>query len=79
MELTLIGLGINSGDLSFSAFEKIKSSECVIVRTELAESVKFLKEQGISYISLDDEYRKSRKLSKKSFIFIKRKILLLSR
>lgn len=60
MELTLIGLGINSGDLSFSAFEKIKSSECVIVRTELAESVKFLKEQGISYISLDDEYRKSR-------------------
>ena len=60
MGLTLVGLGINSGDLSVAAFEAIKSADAVFLRTDKTRSASFLKENKIAYGSFDDLYEKYR-------------------
>lgn len=60
MKLSLIGLGVKSGDISVNAFERLKQATTVVVRTENTLSARFLKEQNISYVALDGVYLKSR-------------------
>lgn len=60
MQLYIIGTGVNSGDISVNAFEKIKSGATVVLRTEKTNSVNFLKESGVNYITLDYLYEKSK-------------------
>ena len=68
--ITLIGLGVESGDLSFNALEALKSASKVFLRTELVNSAKILKDENVSYISFDSYYEKSKNfntLSKKIY------------
>ena len=51
-----MGLGVKSGDLSVNAFNEIKSSDYVLLRTEKTASCAFLKENGIDYVVLDYVY-----------------------
>ena len=60
MKLTIVGLGIDAGDISVNAFNKLKASPCVILRTEKTSSANFLNEVGVSYTSLDYVYEKSK-------------------
>lgn len=60
MVLTIAGLGVNAGDISVNALNKIKACPCVLLRTEKTNSAKFLSQVGISYTSLDYLYDKSR-------------------
>lgn len=60
MQLTVIGLGVNSGDLSLTAFRKILQSPLVVLRTEKTSSHAFLKDYQGKVISLDNVYLKSR-------------------
>lgn len=60
MQLTIIGLGVNEGDISLSAFNLIKNCPCVVLRTENTASAMVLKANDISYISLDYLYEKSK-------------------
>ncbi len=55
-----MGLGVKSGDLSVNAFNEIKSSDYVLLRTEKTASCAFLKENGIDYVALDYVYEKSK-------------------
>jgi len=68
--ITLIGLGVESGDLSFNALKALKSASKVFLRTELVTSAKILKDENVSYISFDSYYEKSKNfntLSKKIY------------
>ncbi len=56
MPLTLIGLGVEKGDLSLAAAEKIRTADAVIIRTALTQTVGFFKENGIPFVSMDDLY-----------------------
>lgn len=58
--LNIIGLGVKKGDLSISAYEKIKQSNQVVLRTENTNSAQVLKELGINYQTLDHLYQKSK-------------------
>ena len=60
MQLTVIGLGVKSGDISVDAFAAIKRAEVVLLRTGKTDSARFLNEQGISFDTLDNVYEKSR-------------------
>ncbi len=60
MQLNVIGLGVNEGDISLSAFNLIKNCPCVVLRTENTQSCKFLAKYGIEYTSLDYLYEKSK-------------------
>lgn len=60
MNLTIIGMGVEQGDLSLRALESIRAAETVLVRTEKAEYAKTLKTFGICYRALDEVYEKSR-------------------
>ena len=60
MNLTIIGMGVEQGDLSLRALEKIRAAETVLVRTENAEYARTLKTLGIAYRALDGVYEKSR-------------------
>ena len=70
MSLTLIGLGIDRGDLSFAAFDALKGADVVFLRTENTRSATFLKENGIKYSSFDSFYVKSR-----TFLSLEKKII----
>ena len=58
--LTLIGLGVEKGDLSLKAVELIKSAQTVVLRTKNALSSNSVEEFSNSVIYLDDVYNKSR-------------------
>ncbi len=60
MKLTIVGLGVEAGDISVNALNKIKTSPCVILRTEKTNSAKFLSQEGVNYTSLDFIYDKSK-------------------
>ncbi len=68
MKITLIGLGVGENSLSEKALAKIKNSKNIICKTELTESAKLFKKQGVDVTFLDDIYKSSRNfdtLSKK--------------
>ncbi|MGN1235054.1 MAG: MazG nucleotide pyrophosphohydrolase domain-containing protein, partial [Christensenellaceae bacterium] len=58
--ITIIGLGVENGDLSRRAEEALRSGKRVLLRTALTQSAKALDELGIAYTSLDSVYEKSR-------------------
>ena len=60
MKITLIGLGVNDGDLSLKAYKKIKSSENIIVKTSLTESYKIFKDENIKNETLDKIYESTK-------------------
>lgn len=60
MALTLIGLGVKAGDISLDALNAIKSAEVVILKTDMTENFPFFKDNGISVITMDGIYKKSR-------------------
>lgn len=60
MQLTIIGLGVHAGDISYSAIEAAKKCEKVVLRTGNTESVKVLNDCGIKFITLDYLYEKSK-------------------
>ena len=60
MGLTIIGLGVNAGDISLNAFNHLKQAKTIVLRTENTLSASTLKSWGISYIALDYVYQKSK-------------------
>ncbi len=60
MQLSIIGTGVKSGDISLNAYEKLKSGATVVLRTEKTASTRFLKENKIEYLTLDYLYEKSK-------------------
>jgi len=60
MSLTLIGLGVLAGDVSLTAYEKIKAADKVILKTDLTANYPFFEDNGISVITMDELYKKSR-------------------
>ena len=60
MSLTLIGLGVNAGDVSVSALNALNEADVIFLRTEKTASAAFLKEHGIKYTSFDELYDSSR-------------------
>ena len=60
MMITLVGLGISPGDISISAFEKIRNAKKVLLRTALSTTGKDIIERGIEVTPLDFIYEKSR-------------------
>ncbi|MGN0818787.1 MAG: MazG nucleotide pyrophosphohydrolase domain-containing protein [Christensenellaceae bacterium] len=60
MQLTIIGLGVNSGDLSLTAYKSIIDSPLVILRTAATNSHAFLNDYHGKVVSLDGVYLKSR-------------------
>ena len=60
MGLTIIGLGVNAGDISLNAFNHLKQAKTIVLRTESTLSASTLKSWGISYIALDYVYQKSK-------------------
>lgn len=59
-KLAIVGIGVNSGDVSFNALNLIKTADFVLVRTAQTKSWEFLKEVRSDFISLDFVYEKSR-------------------
>lgn len=60
MNLTIIGIGIQAGDLSLRAYEKAKQADEILLRTSLTESGKYILSTDLKVRSLDDIYEKSR-------------------
>ena len=60
MKITLIGIGVNAGDISLKAYEAIKSHQRIFLRTALTESGKYVLDCGIAAEPLDGVYLKSR-------------------
>ncbi len=58
--ITLIGLGNEIGDLSYSALNELKSAKKVFVRTLLTNSSQILKQENINCVSFDELYLKSK-------------------
>ncbi len=55
--INIIGLGPgNAGDLTLAAFEKLKSSDAVYLRTRIHPTVDELEAQGFQFISFDHLY-----------------------
>lgn len=54
--LTVIGLGVNKGDISLRAYEVLKQATKVYVRTDKTVSASILKDLGVEYESMDDLY-----------------------
>ena len=59
-KIILIGLGCDEGDITLNGLNVIKSAKTVVARTGDAISFKTLKNQGVSAITLDEVYKKSR-------------------
>ncbi len=59
-ELSVIGLGLNEGDLTLNALNEIKSGKNLVVRTNRTLSFNALKNLGLEATSLDYVYEKSR-------------------
>lgn len=60
MQLYIIGLGVERGDISVSALKIIKNCKNVALRTEKTVSAQTLKDEGVEYASLDYLYEKSK-------------------
>lgn len=60
MNLTIIGLGTKKGDLSLSAFERLKNASTIVLRTENTPSAAVVTESGLNYLALDYLYEKSK-------------------
>lgn len=60
MQLYIIGLGVEKGDISVSALKIIKNCKNVALRTEKTVSAQTLKDEGVEYASLDYLYEKSK-------------------
>ncbi len=58
--MTLIGIGIQAGDLSLKALNKAKEADVVLLRTSLTESGKYVLSALHNVRSLDFVYEKSR-------------------
>ena len=54
--ISLIGLGVKAGDLSYSALKELKSGKKVFVRTEQVDAIEVLKQENINFVSLDYLY-----------------------
>ena len=54
--ISLIGLGVKAGDLSYSALKELKSGKKVFVRTEQVDAIEVLKQENINCVSLDYLY-----------------------
>ena len=60
MSLTLIGLGVKEGDVTLSAYERIKTADKVILKTDMTANFPFFKKNGIDVITMDGLYKRSR-------------------
>jgi len=60
MQLYIIGLGVERGDISVSALKIIKNCKNVALRTEKTVSAQTLKDEVVEYASLDYLYEKSK-------------------
>ncbi len=60
MKITVVGLGVRSGDVTLRGVQAIQSGAKVIVKTALAESAGSVAELGVPYSTLDFVYEKSR-------------------
>ncbi len=58
--ITLIGLGNELGEISYSAFKAIKSAKKVYARTLLTKSAQIFKQENIDCVSFDEYYLKSK-------------------
>jgi tetrapyrrole methylase family protein/MazG family protein len=58
--ITLVGLGVEKGDLTERGKEAILNAECVILRTGQAKSAESVKALGVPYRTLDEVYTRSR-------------------
>lgn len=58
--ITIVGLGVEEGDLTKKGEEAIRSGAKVILKTELAQSSVNVKNLGVEYVTLDEVYEKSR-------------------
>ena len=59
-KITLIGLGLDEGDITLNALNALKDATCVVARTGDALSFKTLKNLNINAVTLDEVYKKSR-------------------
>lgn len=60
MDIALIGLGVESGDLSLNALTEIKNAKKVFVRSTVPESAKIFAENKIEVTSFDCLFEKTR-------------------
>lgn len=60
MSITIIGLGVNEGDITLNALNELKSGKKIILKTELAKSANSVKSLNLKYTTLDEVYEKSR-------------------
>ncbi len=58
--ITLIGLGNDLGEISYSAIKALKGAERVYARTLLTKSAEIFKQENIACISFDELYTKSK-------------------
>ncbi len=58
--ITLIGFGVNDGDISLNAYRKLKECERIFVRSSESESCKFLIKEGLPFTTFDNFYSSSR-------------------
>lgn len=57
--ITVVGLGINDGDLSLSGAVAIDNAEFVVVKTALTDTYKYFEKKGIAHETLDSFYEQS--------------------
>ena len=60
MGITLVGLGVKSGDISVDALNAVRNADEVFVRTEKTASAAYLKDNSVDYRSFDGLYESSR-------------------
>lgn len=58
--ITLIGFGVNDGDISLNAYKKLKECGKIFVRTSDSKSCKFLEKEGLPFTTFDSLYNSSR-------------------
>lgn len=58
--ITIVGLGVEKGDLTARGKEAILAADEVILRTALVRSAESVKETGVAWRSLDELYERSR-------------------
>lgn len=58
--ITIVGLGVEAGDVSLKGLRALKEADEVLVRTGALSSVEGLKAEGVAFSTLDHLYEKSR-------------------
>lgn len=58
--ITVVGMGVNAGDLTRRALEALKKADEVILRTALTPSADSIRAEGIAFTALDFLYERSR-------------------